>query len=237
MESKPRKQHADVVSEIGLRIVRGELPVGEVVPGEEELSSMLGVSRSVVREAMRVLASKGLVEARRKRGTQVLSPARWQQLDPDVLAWRALGVSKAEFLLELTDLREMIEPVACSYASVRATDVELQLILGLARELTHTVETDAFIEADLRFHSALLAAAHNRLLLQISVAIGTGLRLSREVTVTEGRSWRTEEHMAVAEAVATRAPSKARRAMQRLVDLSRQDIAELLGSEILPDHS
>lgn len=226
---RARRQHSDIVAYIGSKIVGGEYPVGGILPREEEFAAELAIGRSVVREAVRVLASKGLVEARPKRGTQVLPTDRWQMLDPDVLAWRRQG-SGDRFLRDLVDLRAMIEPAACALAAERATDTELELIAALAREMQHTWgDEPAFIEADMRFHRALLQAAHNDLLAQIGVAIETGLRISLEVTVSMGHGPRLGEHAEVAAAIAARAPAKARKAMSQLIELNALDIAAVLG--------
>lgn len=225
-----RRNHTSVVAHIGKDIVRGNYAVGDILPREEEFVEQLEVGRGVVREALRVLASKGLVEARPKRGTQVLPKSNWQHLDPDILSWRDGKHVGAKFLRDLTDLRAMIEPAACVLAAERASDTELQLIRSLARELRHAAEDEpAFIEADMQFHRALLQAAHNELLLQVSAGIEVGLRLSREVTVSMGHGRRVKEHMAVADAVCARSASRARRAMSDLIDLSVTDIAAVLG--------
>ncbi|MBW4032911.1 MAG: FadR family transcriptional regulator [Acidobacteria bacterium] len=225
-----RKNHTSVVAHIGRDIVRGNYAVGEILPREEEFVEQLEVGRGVVREALRVLASKGLVEARPKRGTQVLPTSNWQQLDPDILSWRLGEEVGAKFLRDLTDLRSMIEPAACVLAAERATDTELQLIRSLARELRHAEDDEpAFIEADMQFHRALFQAAHNDLLLQVSAGIEVGLRLSREVTVSMGHGHRIDAHLAVADAVSARSASRARRAMSELIDLSITDIAAVLG--------
>ncbi|TAM71155.1 MAG: FadR family transcriptional regulator [Microbacteriaceae bacterium] len=228
--ARTKRNHAAVVAEIGRDIVRGRYQVGDILPREEEFVQKLDVGRGVVREALRVLASKGLVEARPKRGTQVLSATNWQNLDPDILSWREGSTIDRGFLRDLTDLRAMIEPAACVYAAERATDTELQLIGSLARELTHASDNEpAFIEADMQFHRALLQATHNDLLIQVSAAIESGLRLSREVTVSMGHGRRIEEHMRVADAVGARSANKARRAMSALIELSVADIAAVLG--------
>lgn len=226
---RPRA-HSAIVSDIGRKIISGEYRVGEIIPGEEGLVKSLSVGRSVVREALRVLAAKGLVEPRQRRGTQVLPPHRWRNLDPDILEWRAIAGVDVAFLRDLVDLRRMIEPAACELAAERATDAELELIKSLSRELDLLEDSgDAFIEADLRFHAALLQAAHNDLLLQVGSAIEAGLRMSRAVTVSLGHLTRVHEHEDIAAAVAARKGAPARKAMTKLIDLNAEDIAGVLG--------
>ena len=225
-------RHSAVVAHIGRRIVGGQFAPGEILPREEEFVEQLSVGRSVVREALRVLASKGLIESRQRRGTQVLPEGEWLQLDPDVLAWRMNEAPTARFLRDLVDLRAMIEPAASALAATRATNTELALIQSLARELQHTESNDqAFIEADMRFHRAVLEAAHNDVLLQVGSAIESGLRLSRQVTVTMGHSSRVAEHIDAANAIASRSSHKASQAMARLIDYGTKDITTVLGEE------
>lgn len=222
--------HGQIVSLLGRRIVLGEYPAGSIMPREEDLVTELRIGRGVVREALRVLASKGLVESRSKRGTQVLPPDRWHMLDTEVLSWRSTAAIDMTLLSNVADLRAMIEPAACAHAATRALDAEVQLIESLAREMK-LVEDDAdtFIEVDMQFHRALFAAAHNDLLMQIGAAIEVGLLLSRKVTVSIGHGSRAEEHMDVAKAIAARSPSQARKAMNQLLKAGESDIAEILG--------
>lgn len=225
-----RLNHAAVVALIGRDIVNGKYAVGEILPFEEEFVEKLNVGRGVIREAIRVLAAKGLVETRPKRGTQVLSSSMWQLLDPEILFWRIGQNFDPKFLRDLTDLRSIIEPAACALAAERASDPELQLIAALARELNYAKDDEiAFIEADLKFHRAILQSTHNDIFVQIGVAIESVLRLSVEVTVGIGHGRRIEEHEKVANAICNRQASKARNAMAELIGLNVLDIASILG--------
>ena len=225
-----RLNHAAVVALIGRDIVNGKYAVGEILPFEEEFVEKLDVGRGVIREALRVLAAKGLVETRPKRGTQVLPSSMWQLLDPEILFWRIGQNFDPKFLRDLTDLRSMIEPAACALAAERASDPELQLIAALSRELNYAKDDPiAFIEADLQFHRTIMQSTHNDILVQIGVAIESALRLSVEVTVAIGDGRRIEEHEKVATAICNRQVSKARNAMAELIGLNVLDIASILG--------
>ena len=225
-----RLNHAAVVALIGRDIVNGKYAVGEILPFEEEFVEKLDVGRGVIREALRVLAAKGLVETRPKRGTQVLPSSTWQLLDPEILFWRIGQNFDPKFLRDLTDLRSMIEPAACALAAERASDPELQLIAALSRELNYAKDDPiAFIEADLQFHRTIMQSTHNDILVQIGVAIESALRLSVEVTVGIGDGRRIEEHEKVATAICNRQVSKARNAMAELIGLNVLDIASILG--------
>src|SRR3954469_676249 len=104
-QTYPRRGlHGEIVHEIGLRILRGDLRPGDVLPGEEELGGELGVSRTVLREAIKVLAAKRLVESRPKTGTRVLPRGEWNLIDPDVLAWRLEADPDEQFFADVNEL-------------------------------------------------------------------------------------------------------------------------------------
>src|SRR5207247_3167418 len=121
-----RGLHGAVVHDLGLRIVQGELEAGESLPTEEELSSELTASRTVLREAIKVLAAKRLVESRPKTGTRVRQRAEWNLLDPDVLAWQLEAGPDRRFLEDTLELRGLIEPAAARLAAVRANEGEIE---------------------------------------------------------------------------------------------------------------
>src|SRR5881398_3488194 len=128
-----RGLHGELVHEIGVRILRGELRPGDLLPTEEELQGELAVSRTVLREAIKVLAAKGLVEARPKIGTRVRPRDAWNLLDPDVLAWQQRGAGSPSLLRALTEVRRSIEPAAAELAASRADAGDLAA-LGAALE-------------------------------------------------------------------------------------------------------
>jgi DNA-binding FadR family transcriptional regulator len=241
-DSSTKREHAGVVEEVGRRIVSGTYASGQILPREEDLATELGVSRSVMREALRVLASKGLIEARRKRGTQVLDKEFWAQLDPDVLEWRSLSFggsdgSHGPFWRDLFELRTMIEPEACALAAERATPAEVRVLQGLAREMVLTAhDAVGFRQVDLRFHHALLVASHNALLVQLSSAIETWLRISSSLGEAAHSDHFVGEHVAVAEAIADRHPARARRAMRALIDTGSAKVAAVLDALSADEH-
>jgi len=125
-----RGLHGEVVHRIGLMIMRGELRPGDPLPAESELSGDQPVSRTVLRESVKVLAAKGLVEARPKIGTRVRARSDWNLLDPDVLAWRLEASPDGVFLRNVVELRRIIEPEAARLAAERATDEEIAALLS-----------------------------------------------------------------------------------------------------------
>ncbi|MEK6344659.1 MAG: FCD domain-containing protein, partial [Curtobacterium sp.] len=159
----PRGLHAQVLDTLGQRIVDGALSPGTVVR-PELVAAEFAVSRSVVREALRVLQSLGLVEPRQRIGTQVLGIGSWELLAPTVIRWR--GASPAYFVQqrELLELRLGVEPVAASLAAVTPHTPAVEAVAAAASDMIAACDRDdsrAYLEADVRFHRALLAASGN----------------------------------------------------------------------------
>src|SRR5205814_3934470 len=113
--------HGRIVHAIGRRILSGDLRPGDLLPAEPDL----GASRTVVREAVKVLAAKGLVESRPKTGTRVRPRTAWNLIDPDVLAWRLETKPDRQFFQELIEIRRVVEPEVARLATTRATDDEV----------------------------------------------------------------------------------------------------------------
>lgn len=226
-----RGLHAEVVHQLGLRIVRG-LPDGHVFPTENGLSAEFGVSRTVLREAVKVLAAKGLIEARPKTGTRVLPRSRWNLLDPDVLLWHEeAGPGSGRFFRALMEVRRIIEPAAAALAARRASSQEVERVAACYRRMEETLgDPDPFISADLEFHAAIIGASHNELLEQMATAIGVALRGSREITIRVPRptEFAMQFHRAVAHAIASRDPAGAEAAMRDLVDSAARDLERVL---------
>ena len=161
--------------QVGVSIVRGELEQGELLP-EDGLVAEPSVSRTVVREAIKVLAAKGLVESRPKTGTRVRPRSDWNLLDPDVLAWQLEAGPTREFLEDALELRRMIEPGAARLAAARATDVEIEALEQALAAMSEAKDIDAWIEPDVLFHSILVRAARNELLERLSPIVSAMLR-------------------------------------------------------------
>src|SRR5437667_9243664 len=164
-----RGLHGAVVHKIGVQIVSGGLMPGEPVPTEEELTGELAVSRTVLREVVKVLAAKGLVEARPKTGTRVRERNDWNLLDPDVLAWRLETAPDPLFFRDVIEVRRIIEPEAARLAAERATEEQIRELEETFREMeAASDDPDAYLAPDLRFHALILAACRNELLEQVA---------------------------------------------------------------------
>jgi DNA-binding FadR family transcriptional regulator len=205
---------------------------GATLPDEAALSERFGVSRTVVREAVKVLASKGLVESRPKVGTLVRPRRHWNLLDPDVLAWRYEAGPDAGFLEDVSEVRAIIEPPAAALTAERATSAEVDEILDWCSRMEEAAADDGddYIDADMAFHTAILDACHNDLLAQLSDTITMALRLSRRLTVSVAGSSLAAmpAHWAVAHAIREREPQAAERAMHELLRVTASDIGRAL---------
>jgi DNA-binding FadR family transcriptional regulator len=221
-----RARHAQVVHGLGARIVRGGLAPGDAVPTEDELVSEFGVGRSALREGVKVLAGKGLLESRTSAGTRVRPRQSWNLLDPDVLTWRFAPDPSAEDIRVLAGLRVALEPGAARLAAESASREQRSAISVEAARLWATVDDpDAFIEADLAFHRAVFAAAGNDLLLYIHDVISVALCAIRPLhthSVSHNRET-LPSHERVALAIRRGHYLKAEAAMREIVEVARDD--------------
>lgn len=168
--------HGQLVSALGARIVSGALAPGTILD-LGELGRELDLSMTAMRDALKVLAAKGLVGARQKRGTYVLERSKWNLLDGDVLRWRSEAGDTATVLRDLAEVRMSVEPAAAALAAQRRGAEDLaELDVALA-DMSEAVGTEAAVAADLRWHRALLGATHNELFAHMDVFIEPTLRL------------------------------------------------------------
>jgi GntR family galactonate operon transcriptional repressor len=236
----PSGIHAGVVQGIGRRIVRGELAEGEILPEQGELSRQLGVSRTVVREATKVLAAKGLVESRSKRGTVILPRSEWRLLDPDVLGWLTEAGLDPDFLQSMFEVRKIIEPAAVRLAAVRATPDELTAIQSTFEAMARADDEATYLEADIQYHAMLVAATHNDHLVQLVAAFGPALQAGLRAATRHGWEWpdflefSIVPHREVLDAVMNHDPDGAGDAMERLVTQSQASFSYPPGPENAP---
>jgi DNA-binding FadR family transcriptional regulator len=225
--------HGNTVDHLGEAIVAGRYAVGASIPPEPLLGEELGVSRTVVREAVKSLAAKGLLTTGPKVGTRVLSPEHWNWFDPDVVIWQSKAGLTRDFLRDLQELRRVVEPAAVRMAAERATAQDLAEIEDAYEGMRRAVEEGGdYVAYDLRFHQGLLRACHNRMLVQMSKALSALLRTSFEISTSrkDGPRNSLPMHRAVVDAVSARQPAKAERAILVLIDSAREDIEAVLAS-------
>jgi DNA-binding FadR family transcriptional regulator len=225
--------HGHTLDALGEAIVAGRYGAGGGMPPEALLCEEYGVSRTVVREAVKSLVAKGLVSTGPKVGTRVVASEQWNWFDPDVVAWQSKAGLTREFLRDLQELRRVVEPAAVRLAAERASAEDLAEIEAAYEGMRHAIEHGGdYVLHDLAFHQGLLRACHNRMLVQMSKAIGALLRTSFEISTSKphGPALSLPLHRAVLDAVRAREPAKAERAALVLIDGAAEDIEQVLAS-------
>ncbi|MFF2217080.1 MULTISPECIES: FadR/GntR family transcriptional regulator [Streptomyces] len=216
-----RGLHGQTVETLAHRVLSGQLPEGTTLD-IVALRHELGVSLTALRESLKVLAAKGMVDARQRRGTFVRPRADWNLLDADVLRWqfkdrRDNGASPA-LLRCLREVRSIVEPAAARLAALRRTDVDLE---ALDAALTAVKGRDGLVhtlKSDVAFHRALLAATHNELLERMETMVALGLTLrDHGADAVPCEADRSAHQRAVLAAVRRRDPNAAERAMRLLL--------------------
>jgi DNA-binding FadR family transcriptional regulator len=224
---KPRV-HREIVATLARRILSGEIQQCEYLPKESELCAQYGVSRTVIREATKVLESKGLLRSRSRVGTKVLDAREWNMLDPDLLALASSDFHDPGFVDSLMEARRIIEPAAAELAAERAGPRDLAAMDDAYRRMCASLpdNVDECSEADMDFHTALLVASHNHVLMQLASVIRASLRALFELTTHLGSAHEQALHLhgAVVEAVRLRRPGAARAAIQRILKTAVADL-------------
>lgn len=229
-----RNIHSQVADRIGTGIVRGDVAPGDALPSETRICEMMGVSRTAVREAIRVLSGKGLVESRAKSGTRVRQPEQWNQFDPDVLRWQFDTADLKTYLVKLFRLRTAVEPMAAEYAATAATDEDIARIRAAANGMAAAESNEAWVTADIELHRSIHIATRNEFFWPIAQIFDTALRRSFTVAAPgDHRPRAIVEHRAVMEAIAARDPSRARQAMAQLIVHAAGDLKRMIGIDPL----
>lgn len=225
--------HGNTVDYLGEAIVAGRYAPGASFPPEPVLGESLGVSRTVVREAIKSLVAKGLIHTGPKVGTRVMPEDQWNWFDPDVIIWKSKAGLTREFLRDLQDLRRVVEPAALRLAAERATAQDIAEIEAAFEGMRRAVEEGGdYVSHDLRFHQGLLRACHNRMIVQMSKALGALLRTSFEISTSrpDGARNSLPLHRAVLDAVIAHNPARAEKAILVLIEGANADIAEVLAT-------
>jgi len=225
--------HLAVAEKFGTEIVTGKRLPGSLLPGEIELAKELGVSRSVVREALRMLSAKGLLHSKPKAGTHVRDREDWNILDPVLLQWMFGSVPSAQFVRSLFELRMIVEPAAAEIAARKRTARQLSA-MGHALEMmaAHSLESEKGQEADQHFHAAILEATGNELLISLSATIGAAVRWTTFFKFQSTKKLRDpiDEHRDLFQAIADGDADAARAAAESLIRLAEGDTEEALNA-------
>jgi len=208
-----------LLDSLGRAIVTGRF-AETAFPTEAELARQHGVSRSVTREAVKMLGAKGLLGARPKQGTFVRPEEAWNLFDTDVLRWLLERKSSLVLLRRFSELRIAVEPAACALAAQSATDEQRSAIsAGFQRMCAADRGDDDALESDIAFHVAVLRASNNPFFQQFRDVVSTALRTSIKFTNRlTGRSASIADHAAVHDALLARDPDAARAAMASLIE-------------------
>lgn len=227
----PLRIHGTIARDLGIAIARGDHQPGDILDGEVEASSSRNVSRTAYREAIRILAAKGLVESRPRTGTRVSARSRWHMLDPDVIAWTFGGEPDETLIQRLFELRRIVEPEAAALAARRRTPAQLAAMKAGAEGMEqHTVFTEEGRAADFAFHEALLAASANPFVISltssITAAVGWITEYNRRATARQRDS--VPDHWLVYRAIEAGDGQGAHAAMAELIERGFRDTARAL---------
>ena len=227
-----RRVHGQVAERIGMGIVRGDILPGEPLPSELRICELMAVSRPVVREAIRMLTGKGMVETRQKSGTRVRQPEHWNHLDPDVLRWRLQATDVDTYLAKLFQLRYALDPSASAIAADAATDADRAAIRSAFEGMAAATDTDAFVAADIAFHKGIYLATRNEFFWPIAQMFDITLRESFGIAATgDHRARALDEHRQVMEAIIAGDPERARAATLVLLGHSATDLVKIRGRD------
>ena len=220
--------HVKFARNIGERILLGEFAPGSLLPNEAAWGKAFGASRTVVREALKTLMAKGLIESRPKIGSRVLPRTMWSILDRDVLEWHHAAVDRHAFIESTQEVRRLVEPGVALLAAHKRTPLQLarmQHALTAMKKAKTTAET---VEADVEFHEALMAAANNELLLPFGIIIEKALGNLFDFTTTLHPNPKTaiRLHERILLAVASSDGAGASKAMQALLNDTDELIAK-----------
>ncbi|HEY8016431.1 MAG TPA: FadR/GntR family transcriptional regulator [Dongiaceae bacterium] len=225
--------HGRVVGSIGEGIIKGRYPPGSLLPREPELIAKFGVSRTALREALKVLAAKGLVETRQRVGTRVRSQEQWNHFDPEITGWNLANGFRDGFVHDLIEFRQITEPAAARLAAQRASVKDLAAIAAALEAMqAAAAEKDpaAYAEADARFHICVFLASHNNLMASLSFTIRQILETTFKAhqTTKGAKAYGFTEdlafHRRVLEKISRRQVEAAGKAMSLLVTAAEHDL-------------
>jgi DNA-binding FadR family transcriptional regulator len=228
-KKRPRSNANDfLASALGGEIIAGVYPPGSRLPGEAILLERFRVSRPTLREAFRVLAAKGLIVSRQKVGTSVRPKSDWNMLDPDFLAWHLRAALNEDFVNDLFQLRQMVEPQAAYLAALSRDPAALERISAAYADMEASQgATDDVTAADLRFHQAILDATGNLFIGALGGLIDTALVGTFELgwrAAASIRDDRLHQHRAVLKAISEGQADEAR---ERMAELLRDSVADV----------
>jgi len=217
--------HGQTVEALASRILSDEWGEGTVLD-LPALREELDISLTALREALKVLAAKGMIDARQKRGTFVQPREKWNMLDADVMRWQTAAADDPGLLDELTEVRAVVEPAAARIAAGRATEEDLEALRDALTDMAAAGDDpEASVQADLAFHRRLMAATHNNFLMRMERIIAIGL--AERDKLVHGAATAEDpvpSHRKVFDAIVAGDPAAAEQAMLTLVTKAREDL-------------
>lgn len=227
-----RNSHAQVVDGIGAAIVQGRQPPGSVLPRDEELIQRFGVSRTVLREAVKTLTAKGLLVARSRVGTKVRPRDDWNMFDADVLRWHLEGGAGKDFFADLSEMRLAIEPYAAGLAAQRASADAVSSMRQAVERMATALDRRAFAAADIDLHRQVTKASGNVFMHSVGALIEAALLSSFWISSPAEspiiQSEVANDHRRIVDAIAARDTLKAEDAMRRVIIVGRDRIYRAL---------
>lgn len=229
--SSARGLHGRVLEQIGLAICGREMPSGAVMR-IEEIEKKYNVSRSVIRETLRVLESMGLVVSRRRVGVLIQPPSEWNLYDPQIIRWRLASRARATQLRSLTELRIAIEPEAARLAALRASLINASDLVGLSGRLWAAGEAgdnELFLLLDIQFHSMVLISSGNEMFARLDSLVGEVLagRTNYGLMPTHPHEEALQWHVDVAGAIQRGDPASAQGAMLSIMQRTMQEMSSI----------
>ena len=230
-EYRMRGIHGRIIQAIGEAIVSGRYRPGDLMPRESDLVEEFGASRTAVREAIKVLAAKGLIETRQKVGTRVRPQEQWNHFDPEIIAWRLGGGFNDDFIRDLIELRQITEPAAARLAASRATLSDIAELEAALRKMEASKgDPEAYAKADTAFHMKVFLASHNNLVASFSYTIRQILEATFKLhQSSKGPSAYGDDediafHRAVLERISRGEPERAAEAMSDVIAAAKRDL-------------
>lgn len=227
-----QRLHERVLEMLGRQIVSGTMKVGEALPTEQVLATELGVSRTALREAVKVLEAKGLLVTRPRTGTRVRSNEYWHQLDGDVLAWRCATIPTERFVTMLVQMRMIVEPAGAALAAEHRTSLSLEKIVSAYEMMESASEPDAWAVADTCFHRAILVATDNEFLVSLFNVIDASMSMFFRLSSRTVRDFKKSlpRHRDVLDAIRKRRATDAEEAMRGIIVESQYNMKRPLSA-------
>ncbi|MGC2029640.1 MAG: FadR/GntR family transcriptional regulator [Steroidobacteraceae bacterium] len=234
-----RGKQGKIIRSLGMAIVRGKYKSGTFLPAEPQLLKRFKVSRTSLREAIKVLSAKGLLESIQKLGTRVRIEDHWDMLDPDVFSWHDLSSANEALLHDLIEVRLVIEPSSAGLAATRGTISDHRQIARAAAAMLAAIhDPEKYTHADAIFHYAVFSASHNRFLFRfyeiMSKFLEASFSLQQQFSARTAEDFKRdyEDHATVLRAIEKRDGAEAERAMRHVILIGKAALERALETGI-----